>query len=890
MSKHIGYKGGIGEAVRRIKEGDPIRSTEILLTAIDKGNPKYRDSTYERSSKISEVRDLTDAILCDSAGMARQYGSKEIETHKKERRKLEDMLKEFVSAHTEEIITNAYVGSKEWERTLDSLTNSEFSESLNRLDPDVALALLYEIRITENVAALTSKELFSPNTARFLNLLGPESASEYLNSAGRTGNLSALTDNRIVGNDDIISMAREDAKFASEFSYAVGKTGRIDILSDSNFVSAVGALDKEVRNEYISAIWVTGMPDELSRKSVIERISSGKSDVWGDVVRELRSHAAEEKGVVLISKTYEGEHDRGVKLFTQSMRVSGYDVIYLNTPQSPETLAEIAVKKGVKAVAFSFAGDSYLSLAQKTANRIREMGRNDIAFVGGGLVSESMKRNLGSHGIRLFSTVANICEITSFIDRGVSYKPTSPLPIAERQLQYNLQASSTIQPFVWSMGSNAAIISSNINNYENTAYKLLLMITARSIKKDQNDTEVIPSEPVKERHMRRTFTERIGAEASEYRLLQPVLAVWKISIPMTLTQNAHTWSFYSESNMLILKQPQNQHNLWKIRKSLKPIAISTATNSNKSETHSAKVTIMTYMRNDGVCTLMPTRWKSALISYQLASAKLPAEYAEPRVTFAQKTSSSAYNGEKIHVYRMPSAYVIRQLHSRQLNADESRLKYTNANATGYCYGVWRNPKTIKKSPHGQLGTFVHYGRWRYKKEIIHIGMVSQIYSTTSHVAYMLGSPSRTFLARDRRQPRRDIKIINFAEALTRAAAGKLSPTNLQTNMRHMPKSHINGTRLGPKAAAEPFYPVANPPSSTYMRIAYLNTTMLRRLHERNPIAIKSPERPVMQIAITAVPRRMQARGFAKNTTYVAGMPGSIGRPLKNLLSHLLRAA
>lgn len=396
-----------------IKGIDPFMGAELLFTLIEKGNSRYRDSTYERTSTICELRETMDKVLCDSSGQFKaSITGKMNDNILKNEKELKAKISDFLSTHTDEIISLSTTNTEEWNNAIATFTDSSFLESLNKLNSNIATALGYEMRLTGNISALASRELFTDNSVRFLNNIGPESASEWLNSVGQTGNLSTLT-SEMATSEKIASLVKEDPKLASELSYALANSDNPNMLLNPSFIDSVYGMDVGLRSEFMSAIWVTGKPAELIDRAVSNNLTNDITDLWQNTVRGI--HSDSHNGTIIVSKSYDDVHDRGVKLFVQSMRNTGYDVIYVSEPTNPEIITHLAKTESAKAIAFSFMGESYLHLVEETMNKIKSTHSDEITFIGGGFLTENMIKSLENKGVRIFSPSSGIAEISSFL-------------------------------------------------------------------------------------------------------------------------------------------------------------------------------------------------------------------------------------------------------------------------------------------------------------------------------------------------------------------------------------------------------------------------------------------------------------------------------------------
>ena len=307
-------------------------------------------------------------------------------------------LPRYVAA--ELLLTSEVIGDER-------LISEGFIHNIKRMDADVASALLYKMRFTENVDALIDSRIFSPNAVHFFNEIGKEAASMWFSSIGTTGRVGELT-GRSATSAEMIATIGGDGKLASELSFAIGKTGRIDALTNHNFLRFVGALDKESAASYVSAIWVSEKVDKLADPEMIGRVASGKVDLWKDAARV---NAGNGQMTVVLTKTGDPEHDRGVKLTAHDMMKKGFDVIYLDNVKSHEEVVRAALSTGAHAIGWSVADDS--SSRQIIFDTIRQMGalgHGNVVMFSGGAISQDTMASLEKSGVKHFTpdTIKNV--------------------------------------------------------------------------------------------------------------------------------------------------------------------------------------------------------------------------------------------------------------------------------------------------------------------------------------------------------------------------------------------------------------------------------------------------------------------------------------------------
>lgn len=372
-------------------------------------------------------------------------------SRQREKERLEDDASHFIDTYAESIIENAAAGVVSGEealeiknkiKELDPLLGAELLlaiketgnvkelqgiiDSLSNFDLDVSCSLLYEIRITGNVVALTDSRLFESQAVDFFNRLGTESASEWFNSVGRTGNVSALASKEVLS-DSVLDAINGNAKVAGDLSYAIGETGKLYALTNEEFLEDFRGLTPDKRSELLSAAWCTGRVEEFTNKETIGKVAGGELDLWKDIKRAVDwEHRAKTSRRVVIARLGDDEHDRGAKLVVQSLINSGFNVTYLNNPRSPEEIAQAAISSGASAIGFSMTGDSHYSIAARIQMHIRAQGLDNIAIFGGGLITQSAAGYLQQSGVRIFAQGATKNEMVAFLNASAS-RHTQPM-------------------------------------------------------------------------------------------------------------------------------------------------------------------------------------------------------------------------------------------------------------------------------------------------------------------------------------------------------------------------------------------------------------------------------------------------------------------------------
>ena len=119
---------------------------------------------------------------------------------------------------------------------------------------------------------------------------------------------------------------------------------------------------------------------------------------------------------VLIAKPGLDGHDRGVKVLARGLRDAGMEAIYLGLRLTPEQIAEVAIQEDVDVVGLSCLSGAHMTLFPKTMNLVREKGRKNILFIGGGIIPKKDMAKLKRTGMsQTFGPGTPIEEIANFI-------------------------------------------------------------------------------------------------------------------------------------------------------------------------------------------------------------------------------------------------------------------------------------------------------------------------------------------------------------------------------------------------------------------------------------------------------------------------------------------
>ncbi len=123
---------------------------------------------------------------------------------------------------------------------------------------------------------------------------------------------------------------------------------------------------------------------------------------------------------VLIAKPGLDGHDRGAKVLSQGLKDEGMEVVYTGIRQTPDMIAEAAVRENVDVVGLSCLSGAHRYLFPRVVELLAERGANNILVIGGGIIPEEDIPFLVERGIRaIFGPGTSIKTIASFIKGNV---------------------------------------------------------------------------------------------------------------------------------------------------------------------------------------------------------------------------------------------------------------------------------------------------------------------------------------------------------------------------------------------------------------------------------------------------------------------------------------
>jgi methylmalonyl-CoA mutase C-terminal domain/subunit len=124
---------------------------------------------------------------------------------------------------------------------------------------------------------------------------------------------------------------------------------------------------------------------------------------------------------VLIAKVGLDSHDRGAKIVARTLRDAGLEVIYTGIRQSVAQVIRAAVQEDVDLLGLSFLAGDHLVLVPKVIQGLKEIGREDISVLVGGVILKRHVQELIEMGVKkVFLPGTPQAEIVSYIQEKIS--------------------------------------------------------------------------------------------------------------------------------------------------------------------------------------------------------------------------------------------------------------------------------------------------------------------------------------------------------------------------------------------------------------------------------------------------------------------------------------
>ena len=112
---------------------------------------------------------------------------------------------------------------------------------------------------------------------------------------------------------------------------------------------------------------------------------------------------------IMIAKMGQDGHDRGAKIVATSFSDVGFDVDIAPLFQTPSEVAKQAIENDIHVLGISSLAGSHITLIPKLISKLREMGRDDILIILGGVIPDKDYKFLKKIGINhIFGPGTNI--------------------------------------------------------------------------------------------------------------------------------------------------------------------------------------------------------------------------------------------------------------------------------------------------------------------------------------------------------------------------------------------------------------------------------------------------------------------------------------------------
>ena len=131
----------------------------------------------------------------------------------------------------------------------------------------------------------------------------------------------------------------------------------------------------------------------------------------------------EKKLKVLLAKAGLDGHERGVSVLKLGLEEEGMDVIYTGIRQTPEIIAETAVKEHVDVVGISSLAGAHKFLMPEIVQLLRKKGAGNVLVIAGGIIPDEDLSFLSEAGISaVFGPGSSIKQIADYIRENTKKK------------------------------------------------------------------------------------------------------------------------------------------------------------------------------------------------------------------------------------------------------------------------------------------------------------------------------------------------------------------------------------------------------------------------------------------------------------------------------------
>lgn len=124
---------------------------------------------------------------------------------------------------------------------------------------------------------------------------------------------------------------------------------------------------------------------------------------------------------ILIAKIGLDGHDRGAKVVAQTLRDSGFEVIYTGLHQSAAQIIRTAIQEDVDAIGVSILSGAHKDHFRRLMDEITKNEMVNILVFGGGVIPDSDLGFLSSLGIaKIFTSGTALTEIVTWLNESLS--------------------------------------------------------------------------------------------------------------------------------------------------------------------------------------------------------------------------------------------------------------------------------------------------------------------------------------------------------------------------------------------------------------------------------------------------------------------------------------
>ena len=123
---------------------------------------------------------------------------------------------------------------------------------------------------------------------------------------------------------------------------------------------------------------------------------------------------------VLLAKPGLDGHERGARVVARALRDAGMEVAYTGIRQTPEAIAEAALRFRADVVGLSILSGAHMELVPRVLDALQRRGLDQTPLVVGGIIPERDKPALLEMGVlTIFGPGARTGDIVTFIGQAV---------------------------------------------------------------------------------------------------------------------------------------------------------------------------------------------------------------------------------------------------------------------------------------------------------------------------------------------------------------------------------------------------------------------------------------------------------------------------------------